>query len=85
MPFPLALYKKLLKEPIILADMKGLSPMVSNSLQALLDYDGSDIQDVFNLNFEITRDKFGEIQIIPLKPNGENIPVTQENKYVNPE
>lgn len=82
MPFPLALYKKLLNEPIILADMKGLSPTIANSLQSLLDYNEDDIEDVFNLSFEITRDKFGEMQVIPLKPNGENVNVTQENKYV---
>lgn len=81
MPFPLALYKKLLNEQIILSDLKGLSPILANSLQSLLDYQEADLADVFNLTFDITRDIYGEIKQIPLKPNGENITVTQENKY----
>lgn len=79
-PFPLALYKKLLSEPIGLSDLKGLSPMMANSLQSLLDYDGNDMQDVYGLTFDISRDVFGEAVTIPLKQNGSNIPVTQENK-----
>lgn len=79
-PFPLALYKKLLKEPVGLVDVKGLSPTVANSLQSLLDYEDADISDVFGLNFEVTHEAFGEMKSIPLKPHGENILVTQENK-----
>lgn len=55
---------------------------MTNSLQSLLDYEGSDVEDVFSLAFEITREVYGELRVIPLKPNGSNIPVTQENKYV---
>jgi E3 ubiquitin-protein ligase HERC4 len=29
LPFPLALYKKLLKEPVSLQDLKGLSPTLA--------------------------------------------------------
>lgn len=79
-PFPLALYKKLLKEPVILSDLKGLSPTMANSLQSLLDYDGNDVQDVFGLTFELSREVYGEVRTVALKPNGENISVTQENK-----
>lgn len=79
-PFPLALYKKLLKEPVILSDLKGLSPTMANSLQQLLDYTESDVQEVFGLHFEVTRDVFGEVRVIPLKPNGDKIAVTKENK-----
>ncbi|XP_018331399.1 probable E3 ubiquitin-protein ligase HERC4 [Agrilus planipennis] len=83
--FPLALYKKLLHEPIGLADLKGLSPTMANSLKSLLDYEEPDVQEVFGLNFEITREIFGHHVTVPLKPNGEKIPVTQENKeeFVN--
>lgn len=76
----MALYKKLLKEPVQLSDLKGLSPSLANSLQSLLDYTESDVEEVFSLTFEVTRDEFGEIKSIPLKPNGENIAVTRENK-----
>lgn len=79
-PFPLALYKKLLGEPITLSDLKGLSPTMANSLQSLLDYTDADLQDVFSLTFDLNREVFGEMVTIPLKANGSNIPVTLENK-----
>jgi E3 ubiquitin-protein ligase HERC4 len=85
MPFPLALYKKLLNEPVQLVDLKSLSPVMANSLQNLLDYTATDLQDTFSLFFEISRNDFGEEKVVELKPNGSKIPVTQDNKqeYVN--
>ncbi|XP_069702468.1 probable E3 ubiquitin-protein ligase HERC4 isoform X3 [Periplaneta americana] len=80
LPFPLALYKKLLKEPVSLQDLKGLSPALAKSLQDMLDYDQPDLEEVFALNFEVARDVFGEVRVHPLKPDGEKISVTQENK-----
>ncbi|XP_022919461.1 probable E3 ubiquitin-protein ligase HERC4 isoform X2 [Onthophagus taurus] len=79
-PFPLVLYKKLLKETVVLSDLKSLSPSMANSLQQLLDYDGDDVENVFGLTFEISRDVFGEIKNIELKPDGGKINVTKENK-----
>jgi hypothetical protein len=39
-----------------------------------------DFEDVFGLNFEISREEFGAVKNIPLKLGGSNIPVTQDNK-----
>nr|CAD7447184.1 unnamed protein product [Timema bartmani] len=50
------------------------------SLQDVLDYEEPDMEEVFCLNFEVTREVFGEIKVIPLKPGGSEIPVTQSNK-----
>lgn len=47
-----------------------------------MDYNEPDLTDVFCLTFDITRDIFGEIRSVPLKENGTNILVSQENKYV---
>ncbi|XP_058829831.1 probable E3 ubiquitin-protein ligase HERC4 isoform X2 [Topomyia yanbarensis] len=80
LPFPLALYKKLLGEEVGLSDLKDLAPTVANSMQSILDYSGSDLEEVFDLTFSTTRDFFGEVQTIQLKPGGESIRVTQENK-----
>ncbi|XP_054285164.1 probable E3 ubiquitin-protein ligase HERC4 isoform X2 [Macrosteles quadrilineatus] len=80
LPFPLALYKKLLGEPVSLQDLAGLSPTMARSLQQLLDYQESDVEDVFCLNFELVREVFGETKHYPLKQGGEKIPVTHENK-----
>lgn len=80
LPFPLVLYKKLLTVEPTLADLRDLSPTVATSLQSLLDYEGDDFEEVFALNFELTRDMFGEAQCVPLKAGGERIAVTQRNK-----
>lgn len=51
--FPQVLFKKLLNEKPSFDDLKELDPVMANSLQMLLDYDKSDIDDVFALNFEV--------------------------------
>lgn len=63
-----------------IADVNDLSPSMYNSLKALLEYDKPNLEEVFSLTFEITRDVYGEVKNIPLKQNGQNISVTQENK-----
>jgi E3 ubiquitin-protein ligase HERC4 len=78
--FPLALYKKLLNETPDLSDLKDLSPLIGKSMQSLLDYQENDFEEVFGLSFDISRNIFGENKTIELKPNGTNIPVTQDNK-----
>lgn len=78
--FPLALYKKLLNEKPDLNDLKELSPILMQSLQRILDYQGDDLAEIFGLTFEISRSCFGENKFIELKPNGAKIDVTQANK-----
>ena len=43
-------------------------------------YEENDLEDVFSLNFAIVEDVFGETKTKELKPNGENISVTRENR-----
>lgn len=81
LPFPLVMYKKLLKEKVELLDLEELSPSLANSMRSILAYEGDDFEKVFDLTFEVSRDVFGEVQTVPLKPGGCNISVTQENKY----
>lgn len=80
LPFPLALYKKLLNESVDLSDLKDLSPMLAQSMQSLLDYCGSDFEDTFALTFSVTEEAFGETKVVDLKPNGNDIAVTADNK-----
>uniref|UniRef100_A0A7N6FAA9 HECT domain-containing protein n=1 Tax=Anabas testudineus TaxID=64144 RepID=A0A7N6FAA9_ANATE len=47
--FPLVLYKKLLGVSPTLEDFKELSPTEARSLQQLLDYEGSDVEETFLL------------------------------------
>lgn len=45
----------------------------------------NDITDVLDSTFSVENDRFGELVVVDLIPNGRNIPVTEENKkeYVN--
>lgn len=80
LPFPLALYKKLLKEKVDITDLKELSPVIGRTLQNILDYTDDDMEEVFDLTFEISRESYGQLETVPLKPDGENIRVNQSNK-----
>ena len=40
----------------------------------------NDIEDALDLTFSTEDDRFGEVVTVDLKPNGQNIPVTNENK-----
>lgn len=80
LPFPLALYKKLLHEPVGLIDMKDMSPVLAKSMQNILDYEEADFEEVFGLHFEIVREVFGEKKIYELIPDGSKVPVTWKNK-----
>ena len=81
-PFPLILYKKLLseKQDYTLSDLSELNPTTARSLQQLLDYKGDDVEEVFCLQFSIGQNSFGEVVQVPLKPSGNDIPVTSQNK-----
>lgn len=81
LPFPLVMYKKLLNEKIELIDLEELSETLANSMRSILAYEGDDFKEVFDLTFEVSREIFGELQTVPLKPGGSDIAVTQENKY----
>jgi len=81
LPFPLALYKKLLDVSTEeLSDLAELTPTTAKSLQGLLDYPEKDVEDVFGLSFSINESYFGEVVTKPLKQGGENINVTSTNK-----
>ncbi|XP_029465562.1 probable E3 ubiquitin-protein ligase HERC4 isoform X2 [Rhinatrema bivittatum] len=78
--FPLVLYKKLLNKKPTLDDLKELMPDVGRSMQQLLDYPEDNIEETFCINFTITVENFGATEVKELVPNGDNIPVNQENK-----
>ncbi|VDK18209.1 unnamed protein product, partial [Anisakis simplex] len=79
-PFPCALYKKILQQPLTLEDLSELSPAEGRSLQSILDYDGDDFEEVFGLSFVISLSLLGDAKEVELKENGKDIAVTQENK-----
>ncbi|XP_028027224.1 probable E3 ubiquitin-protein ligase HERC4 isoform X3 [Bombyx mandarina] len=79
-PFPLVLYKKILGESVMMDDLSDLYPTLANSLKSLLEYTDDDVEEVFGLCFAVNTEVFDQIQVNPLKEDGENIPVTRENK-----
>ncbi|XP_071808408.1 probable E3 ubiquitin-protein ligase HERC4 [Asterias amurensis] len=81
LPFPLALYKKLLKRPAnTLEDLKQLDSLVAGNLQKLLDMEeAEDVLDL-GLTFQIATENFGEVETTELKPGGAEVDVTLENK-----
>ncbi|CAL1530118.1 unnamed protein product [Lymnaea stagnalis] len=83
--FPQALYKKLLKRPVTLDDVKELDPGIGKSLQELIDYEGDDFDDVFSLSFEVMQEVFGETKSFELCSGGKEKIVNQSNKheYIN--
>ncbi|XP_047422955.1 E3 ISG15--protein ligase HERC5 isoform X2 [Sciurus carolinensis] len=75
-PFPLALFKKLLNQVPSLEDLKELSPVLGKGLQTLLDDEGNDFGEVFYIHFNVHWDR-NDVDLIP---NGSCIVVNQTNK-----
>ncbi|XP_066430931.1 LOW QUALITY PROTEIN: probable E3 ubiquitin-protein ligase HERC6 [Eleutherodactylus coqui] len=80
-PFPLALFKKLLSKKVTLEDLKELQPIMGRSMQSLLDTTNE--RDVKSLQLYFTLS--WENQTVELVPNGATERVTHLNKhnYVN--
>ncbi|ESP04646.1 hypothetical protein LOTGIDRAFT_223779 [Lottia gigantea] len=79
LPFPLALYKKLLKRPVTIEDLNELSPLVARNLQSILDFDGN-VEETFGLTFEVSQELFGESSSVELCPGGSKKMVNKENR-----
>ncbi|KAJ5567262.1 hypothetical protein N7535_006568 [Penicillium sp. DV-2018c] len=75
--FSRAVYKNILGRSVSIKDMETLDLDYYKSLLWMLE---NDITDIITETFSIETDAFGEKQVIDLKPNGHEIPVTQENK-----
>ncbi|XP_012939741.1 E3 ubiquitin-protein ligase NEDD4 [Aplysia californica] len=74
-------YKMMLRKQIMLNDMESVDSEYYNSLIWIQDNDPY----VLDMTFSVEEDQFGEIKEKDLKPNGRNIPVTEDNKleYIN--
>ncbi|XP_006143352.1 probable E3 ubiquitin-protein ligase HERC6 [Tupaia chinensis] len=76
LPFPLALYKKLLDQQPSLEDLKELSPLLGKNLQEVLNDEEDGLVEELDIYFSIHWDK-NDVDLIP---NGLSIPVDQNNK-----
>ncbi|KAL0571341.1 hypothetical protein V5O48_010623 [Marasmius crinis-equi] len=70
-------YKMMLSKQVTLGDLESVDAELHRSLGWMLE---NDITDVLDETFSTTEDRFGELVTIELKPGGEDIPVTEENK-----
>ncbi|XP_014307555.1 probable E3 ubiquitin-protein ligase HERC6 [Myotis lucifugus] len=75
-PFPLALFKKLLDQKPSLEDLKELSPLLGKNLQEVLNYEADDIGEALCIYFSLRWDQHN----VDLIPNGISILVDQTNK-----
>ena len=76
--FTLSFYKHLLGTKVTYKDVASIDPEYAKNLQWILDNDVTDLG--LELSFLVETDVFGAMEMIELKPNGANIPVTEENK-----
>jgi E3 ubiquitin-protein ligase NEDD4 len=72
-----AFYKIVLQKKITLADMESVD---ADLYRSLLWTSENPIEGVLDVTFSVDEERFGELETIDLKPNGRNIPVTDENK-----
>jgi E3 ubiquitin ligase SMURF1/2 len=84
--FTLPFYKQLLNKPITLQDIEGVDPELHRSLTWMLE---NSITGVIESTFSVENNSFGVLKVHELKPNGQQIIVTEDNKkeyvklYVN--
>nr|XP_042904341.1 probable E3 ubiquitin-protein ligase HECTD2 [Parasteatoda tepidariorum] len=93
--FPTACYKKLLSPPVVpqnlthanvgvwkfgIDDLAEVMPDVAIGLRELLTYEGN-VEEDFCMNFQVSVEEFGGIKTHVLKTDGENLPVTNENRH----
>jgi len=80
MHFPQSIYKQLLGQRPQLEDLLDSQPSLAKGLMQLLDFDG-DVEATFARDFTLSYESYGAQVVVPLKPDGENIPVTNANRY----
>ena len=79
--FPMFFYKKLLDQPTNkLEDISDIWPQLARSLQLILDYEGSDLEDVLTIPYSFTIQSFGTaLEFLPEHISGLSSPSTRNN------
>ncbi|TFY79299.1 hypothetical protein EWM64_g4713 [Hericium alpestre] len=75
--FIVSFYKMILKKKVTLADLESVDAELHRGLTWMLEHD---ITDIIDETFTTTEERFGEMVTIELKPGGEDVPVTEDNK-----
>lgn len=74
--FTRSFYKHMNGSPLAIKDIEDIDPSYHQNLTWMLNNDATHL----GLSFFLEEDNFGRVEIKELKPNGQNIPVTNENK-----
>ncbi|KAF2100625.1 E3 ubiquitin-protein ligase pub1 [Rhizodiscina lignyota] len=72
-----AFYKMILRKKVALMDMEGVDADFHRNLEWMLN---NDIDGILDLTFSTEDERFGETTTVDLKPDGQNIEVTNDNK-----
>ncbi|KAF8162997.1 hypothetical protein B0H34DRAFT_303508 [Crassisporium funariophilum] len=75
--FIVSFYKMILKKKVTLSDLESVDAELHRGMTWMLE---NDITDIIDETFTTVEERFGEMVTIELKPGGEDIPVTQDNK-----
>ncbi|KAF9207036.1 hypothetical protein BGZ49_001315 [Haplosporangium sp. Z 27] len=78
--FPTVVYRKLLGWEVELDAFIESFPALGNGLEQMLTWTDGDVYDVFMREFEISYEHLGQVTTLPLKPGGQDIAVTNENR-----
>jgi len=79
----MVVYRKLMGYCGTFADLNDWSPALYKSLKSMVDYQGQDMEEVFDQTFKISYSNvFGELVEHELVPNGKEVLVGQHNKQL---
>ncbi|KAK2715685.1 ubiquitin-protein ligase E3A-like [Artemia franciscana] len=79
--FPSVVYRKLLDAKGTFEDLEDFDPVLFRTLSEMLEYPGDDFDDIYMMTFRVAyTDIFGSTLFHDLKPNGDEVPVTKDNK-----
>ncbi|XP_054263843.1 probable E3 ubiquitin-protein ligase HECTD2 isoform X2 [Macrosteles quadrilineatus] len=91
--FPSICYRKLLSPPVVpvdtsnvgivhmptVDDLAEIMPDVARGLKELLTYEGN-VEEDMCISFQVSLEEYGEVKTFMLKPDGDDISVTNENR-----
>ncbi|XP_022220352.2 ubiquitin-protein ligase E3A isoform X2 [Drosophila obscura] len=81
--FPMVVYRKLLGYRGTFCDLRDYSPTLHTSLKSMLDFEGQNMEEVFDQTFKISYSNvFGEMVEHELVPHGQEVLVGQHNKQL---
>ena len=77
--FVKSFYKTLLGKPIALEDLESVDIRYHNSMKMLLECDEDELNDI-DADFTVTEEYLGQRRVVSLIPNGDQVPVTLDNR-----